>query len=209
MIPDSSLKYIFWSLCAFGLAAVFVVQRLSEEEDQHAIIVAGMAPQLDVIREIADGAGWRANCEGTAGEMTTLRFAPGLWADDASAGQDALYDAFSRVASLTNIVTGEQATGPDCSLPAPEIVSEPSGAPLALAVGTPDELAAYQEIAASCTIAETSIGPVTDDYRAMVETEVPDDWQMLFAGGEIAAQYGPSLCFAQMSMRYEEALPAD
>ena len=204
MLSDANLKYAFAGLAVFGLGAIGYTQyQAAEEADPDvAVMSMGMAPQLPLIREIADEAGWNVSCEGVSGEMTTLRLSPGFWTNDETGA--ALSEELFAVSTSTYEVWGEEAEADGCDVPPTESSVEGPEDNVAIAFGLPAELAHYAEVARSCGLEETEIAPISALYLDMMEPgTVGDDWQALYISLADAERHGPTMCYIIMSSRNE------
>lgn len=210
MLSDANLKYVFAGLALFGLGAVAFTQ-YQEAEDattERAIMAMGMAPQLPLIREISDEAGWHVSCEGMSGEMTTLRLSPDFWTDDET-GESLVEDLFA-VSSNTYAVWGREAEAESCDVRPAESSIEGPEEDVAIAFGLPAELAQYREIAQSCGLEETQIAAISDYYLDLIEPDaITEDWQALYIDLAQANRHGPTMCYMIMGNRYEEAFIED
>ncbi|VVT05681.1 hypothetical protein [Erythrobacter sp. EC-HK427] len=204
MLSDANLKYAFAGLAVFGLGAIGYTQYQAAEEAEPdvAVMTMGMAPQLPLIRDIADEAGWNVSCEGVSGEMTTLRLSPGFWADDETG--EALAEELVSVASSAYPISGGAAEADTCDVAPSETSIEGPEDNVAIAFGLTAELAHYAEVARSCGWAETEIAPISAFYLDMMEPgTVGDDWQALYISLADAERHGPTMCYVIMSSRNE------
>lgn len=207
MLSDANLKYAFAGLAMLGLGGVAYSQyrNAAEAKPERALITMGMAPQLPLIREIADEAGWKVSCEGVSGEMTTLRLSPGFWGDD-EAGAILIEDLHA-VSTIAYEVTGSQAADENCDAIPPVTGSVEGAENVAIAFGLPVQLAQFREIAASCDLQDPEIAPISEFYREKMEPgAIREGWQALYIDIAQSSRYGPTMCYMIMSDRYEATL---
>lgn len=183
---------------------------LPPKVDQSHVTVAGMEPQITLIREVADEHGWVVACEGKSGKMTALGLSPSIW-PWSSESKD--------IEEELIFISGFLSSGPssmfqekeDCGLAAYESHSlQPveEATDQILAIGTAEELVAYQEIAKSCELAGTRVQPITQTDRelllANLYESLQDDWIGLYAEAKAMGQIGPVSCFSVMTTRFDQ-----
>ncbi len=174
------MKWVFWIIAAIGLGSILIVQVseqsprfpevFTESDSDRVIEVTGLPPQIAVIREIASDAGWNTVCENTSGEVTTLHFAPGLWAridpNDEVAGELVM------IAGSTSQMSRGQAKRGGCNQPQTgtsySVGDGPESKNVPIAYGLREELGPVVEIADACGVKQTRI-------RAFE----PDEWGLL------------------------------
>lgn len=188
------MKAVFWIVAALALASFCYKQFSQSQGPNKILLVTGMSPQIEVIREIASERDWRIVCESTAGEMTALGVEPGFFADKKSESEvkEQLFDVASSIS---------QTTIADCSTDAPTISTDHPTANPPLAFGDNQTLQPYLKLARSCGFVEAAIAPIAEIDRANWHTDMPSNLEALYGGPGSANRYGPDVCFVKMMQR--------
>jgi hypothetical protein len=165
-----------------------------------AVDVAGMEPQIGILRRDAAEHGWRITCEGRSGEERVLRL---TFPQGASAAAIRTYfDAEHHVGSSSRFYypgdlppAGCNREPPTATAPAPMRV---------LGFGPARALTRLAGIARACGFTRAAIrAQRTGDFPAATARRRAD-WLTLDAGEDMTPRYGPTICFIQMRGR---ALP--
>ena len=165
-----------------------------------AVDVAGMEPQIEILRRDAAEHGWRITCEGRSGEERILRL---TFPQGASAAAIRTYfDAEHHVGSSSRFYYSGDLPPASCNQEPPTAAGSP---PMrVLGFGPPETLTQLAGIARSCGFTRAAIrAQRTGDFPAGI-VQPRADWLTLDAGEDITPRYGPTVCFIQMQSR---ALP--
>lgn len=202
------MNYVFWILSVLGLLAIAYVQYEPDRETDETFLAMGMAPQVEVMREIASTNGWKITCEGRSGSMTVVRVSPGIFPWRKS--WKAVRDEIVMVASSISSDNGVQASGGNCDIPEGTYrihVDEQSDRFIA-SVGTEEYLSPMLEIARECDVRGAYIGPIEAQERMAMGDDVPTDWQALIVDPAREHRTGPIACLGIMANRYHSQAAA-
>lgn len=179
-----------------------------------AIDVAGMPPQIEIVRQIAARRHLQVLCTGRAGEAQVIRLSLPRGRAKASAQ---IRGELRSVVSITWAVTPQQASSKNCDRVSPEMeesgppFGDPALAPAAQALiwGPPDYLRPLLSIATSCGFTHAHIRPFNASDRAFLShaatpPEIGPDWQALDAGEDSSNRYAPLMCYISLSYRLIE-----
>ena len=159
-----------------------------------AVDVAGMAPQLAIIRRDAAERGWRISCEGRSGEEGTLRLA--FPPDVRRESVEAYFDPNHYVGSSAYFYSRADELPEHCDHDPTRIISAESSQ--VLAAGPRDTLAPLVGLARDCGFGAAL---VRERREADIQAEagaMPGDWLILDAGEDVVPRYGPALCFLNL-----------
>lgn len=197
------MKHFFYGLSVLGLGSVAYAELAQEPTTDHALIVTGMPPQIELIRELASQEDYTITCEGNSGEMTALRLAPSSRADAAT--EEAFQEKLWEVSTSISLVSGSDATGPECDHAPSTIETEYPSENTALAIGSREALEPQLAIAKSCGFSEASLEPLSEFDRERIDTDTQPGWLGLYAGPQSLSRKGPSVCYSLMSYRLQNS----
>jgi len=165
-----------------------------------AIDVAGMEPQLRLVRRAAEQHRWRITCVGRSGEATVLRLVP-----DNQESAIILNRVFSggdvRV-SAAHYYYPSDSVPASCDLDPSHVVNP--GFASTLAIGPRNLLSPLLELARECGFTRTH---VRERRPNDLPVPVPNDahgWHTLDAGENVMTRNEPMLCFTQLMSNHAE-----
>ena len=159
--------------------------------------VAGMEPQIEIIRRDAAEHGWQITCEGRSGEERVVRlaFPPGA----AEATIRAYFYPQNHIGSTHRFYYKSYPPPERCDHEPPSTSASPPARVLAL--GPREQLTRLVTVAQRCGFTMAAVRkPRRDDVPGQA-APFPDDWLALDAGEDASPRYGPSICFLQMRDR--------
>ena len=187
---------VFWIVAVLGIGLVSYVQLSDARGPSKGLLVTGMSPQIEIIRDIASEEGWRIACEGTSGEMIALWVEPGFFADE-----DSEIDVRGKLSDLASTTSATKTA--ECSTKAPTgSIDHPTANP-PLVLGDEKMLQPYLDLAKSCGFGDAVIAPIAEIDEANVPPQIPRDWLALYAGDGSANRYGPGVCMVKMTQRMQ------
>ena len=160
--------------------------------------IAGMPPQLNVIRSAAAKNGWAIICEGRSGEEGTLRLRARRGAS--SEALRIFVDDPNRVGS------GDWVDGfggdhlPTSCDHEPPVVSGDGEELSVLEAGLAAEVGPALPIAKACGYSLAVIRLWRDTDMPGVQKPAAEEWVSLDAGPNASKRYGPLICFVQMRL---------
>jgi hypothetical protein len=174
---------------------LFLIAALSASQGSVVTVdVAGMPPQLRVIRLEASKNGWSITCQGHSGEQGVLRLtAP---AGAASDKLTAYFDSRNHLGSNAYLYRDGRPAPVSCDHEPPISSSEKPVYELLFA--DPSSLKSLLPIAKSCGFGHAYIRETTPtDVTSRLANAHPQ-WKTLDAGENIIPRNGPLICFMQM-----------
>jgi len=201
------MKYVFWILAVLSIGLIAVYEQieafgnpaelLDYDPYVRAIEVAGMPPQIKLIREAADEYGWEVRCEGTSGHMTVLHFVPKFWAWPGS--DQNFHDELAAVSTTT----GSPMNKDVCDYPRDHFIGVPVNErnDIAIAFGTREELKVVRPIAAACGLKGVRLRRLTNAENEFCEADSPERLFALSVDFETDDAGGPMMCTAIMANR--------
>jgi hypothetical protein len=165
--------------------------------------IAGMPPQLEVIRNAAVRNGWKVTCEGRSGEEGVIRLsAP---SGESSDRLRAFVDDPNRVGSgdWVNGFGGDHLTA-SCDHEPPVVQGDGESISV-LEAGLAAEVGPALEIATACGYANAVIRPWLDSDMPGATKPASQEWVSLDAGPNASSRYGPLVCFMQMRLKIVRA----
>lgn len=199
----------------FVLATGKIAQILEEDPDYFAhpaksdgyLSAAGMEPQIELIREIADDHGWEVVCEGTSGEMTTLALGPTWWPwrSNPQTVSEVIF-----VVATGGGTTRNAPEDPNCGYSGgfgePKSWHDESR-DIPIAIAPADEVGPYLAIARACGFAQARTAPLAAEDRAFLLDNgwdaYPEDWLAVYIGADEYERGGPMMCAGTMIGRYD------
>ena len=178
---------------------------------ESAIDVAGMPPQIELVRQIAARRHLQILCTGRAGEAQVIRLSLPDSNPEATAS---IQTELESVVNMTWAVHQQQASSKTCDRDSPELevagppFGDPALAPAAqgLIWGPPEYLRPLLSIAISCGFKQAHIRSFNSTDRALLThaphpPEIGPDWQTLDAGDDSSNRYAPLMCYITLSYR--------
>jgi hypothetical protein len=160
-----------------------------------AVDVAGMGPQISVIRRDAALRNWRISCEGHSGEETVIRL---IFPAGTSGATVMAYFGPGSLGSSKRFYSLTDPPPDGCD----EEPSTTSGAPLRqLGFGPPSLMATQASVARACGFAGVRLRARRRDDVIPAAFASHRDWLILDAGEDALARTGPLLCVVQMGYR--------
>jgi len=192
--------HLFWILALAGLALVFIAQRPESRERNETFLAKGYGIQLDTIRDIASDHGWKVGCEGRSGSMTVLRLEPGFWPWRSERNE--VWTEMSPVSA--GLVAGGtfQPVSPTCDLPddSRQTMAIEESREVAVAVGPRDRMMPLLALVPGCDITSAKLQPARLVRDALwFDDEPPADWMAVTIDLREDSDYGPNMCFVQMT----------
>lgn len=166
---------------------------------EKAWIVAGMEPQIKLVREIVLEEGWQISCEGRSGEMTTLLIFSTRGKQSGSVEE--IDEKLFEVGSSTTAVFGSDIRNKSCNIQPPAVTSDRPDQDSPLAFGSREDLSTYLDTAISCGFRDARLAPISSADADILQFEVPSDWVALYGGKNSDSRYGPSICYLKMIER--------
>ena len=209
------MKYLFWIFAVISLGVIGLQQHIEKvgnvsdiwdyDPYTRAIEVAGMHPQIELMKAVADDYSWEVRCEGMSGSMTVLHLVPKLWAWPSS--DEELSGELAAIATGTGSPTQKEA----CDYPSDHfgaVTGDPEFD--ALAFGTREELEPLVPIAQDCEVQGAQVRPITEAERVYLGTELDDKLLVLGVDPDRGHDHGPIMCALIMANRLlAEAEAAD
>lgn len=160
-----------------------------------AVDVAGMEPQLSIIRRDAAERGWRISCEGRSGEERVIRI---VFPSPTSEARIQPY--FELLGSSMNYYSAEHPAPERCDQSEPQTGT--GNAPVRmLGIGPRSRIEALVSVAQACGYAGAALRARRPDDPVPVAAGAQNDWVVIDAGEDAGARYGPLICWIQMSYR--------
>jgi hypothetical protein len=167
-----------------------------------AVDVAGMAPQLAVIRSDAAGRGWRITCEGNSGEERVIRIA---FPAGTSRETVMAYFGPGMIGSTMSYYSLARPAPESCDRQEP---GQGSGDPVRLlGFGPRAVIEPLVGVARSCGYAGAGIRVRRRGDRIPAAIAMHRDWLVIDAGEDAGRRYGPMICWVQMEYRAVAAAP--
>ena len=191
---------IFWIVAVLGLGLVTYTQLKPEPAPaERTILAMGMAPQIEIIEDIASDHGWKVDCTGKSGRMTVVRLAPGFWPWRGSF--DETYEALGLIASTHASGPRVDEAGDTCDQPDDTYrtkVTDPAS-DLVVGVGSREVIAPLMDIAKRCEVKGARLERATQEDSALYGGPVPDNAIRLVVDPKIEVDTGPLTCLVLMS----------
>jgi hypothetical protein len=167
-----------------------------------SVDVAGMEPQIEILRRDAAEHGWPITCEGRAGEERVLRLTFPRGASGAAIRT--YFDAEHHIGSSTRFYHRRDLPPVRCDQEPPRISAS---APIhILGFGPSEALARLASVARACGFTRAVVRePLRGDTPAGT-ARLHDGLRALDAGEDITRSYGQTICFIQMRTRALEPL---
>lgn len=162
-----------------------------------AVDVAGMEPQLAVVRRDVAERGWGIGCEGRSGEERVIRIV--FPAGTSEAAIDAYFDPYHHLGSSFRYYRAEDPPPRGCDRE--PSVSGSSTPWRVLAIGPREMLEPLVPIARSCGFAAAAVRSRRDGDLSSDVAVPPEASLVLDAGEDAGSRSGPTLCFLQMGNR--------
>lgn len=168
-----------------------------------AVDVAGMEPQIEIIRRDAGDRRWQITCEGHAGEETVLRlkFPPNI-------SEEAIRTYFETeqyVGSSTLFYDNERLPPERCDNK--PVTSSASSPARVLSFGPREPLMRLAELARACGFKQAVVRERERDDLPAGAVQIKGDWMTLDAGEDITSRYGPTVCFIKMRNKRSSLRP--
>jgi hypothetical protein len=160
-----------------------------------SVDVAGMEPQIAIIRHGAAERGWRISCEGRSGEERVIRLVFPSGTDAAT-----VVAALEGLGSSTLYYSVERPAPESCDQPEPR--GEPASPPVrVLGIGPRDVIEPLVSVARACGFVGAALRDRRPDDLTPAAFGAHRDWLVMDAGEDAAARYGPLICWIQMQYR--------
>ncbi len=188
-------KY-FWMVAGIGFFSIFIQQiserspvifeAFSTDRADPIVEVAGLEPQIEIMREIAGEQGWTTICEGKSGELTVLHFAQTLWGRlSTGENDDATSDLMGGLGLLSsggmNSMSRSGAREHGCDHPPDHFLSpilsgheydaHVEDGDIPLAFGTVEELQPVLDITESCGLVGARVREFAEGEREALRVE--------------------------------------
>jgi hypothetical protein len=157
--------------------------------------VAGMEPQLSIIRRDAAERGWRISCEGRSGEERVIRI---VFPTPTSQASIAPY--FDHLGSSMRYYSREQPAPEGCDQSEPQIAT--GSAPVRmLEIGPRSRIEPLVSVARACGYAGAALRERRPSDSIPAAVGAQSDWLVIDPGEDATARYGPLMCWIQMRYR--------